>query len=174
MAPRQSQTAVFAIILSAFQVTGPAAAQPVDEIGALTQEIGPLFQQGKYDEATELADRSVKLAKKLYGDSSPRYAGALSWLAAIAQDRGRYDVAEAHYKRILEIDAAALGPESAAVGRDCNNLGLLYQEMGRYAEAEALYDRGLAVTREGARSRSLDGRDAPPQQGVPASAARPL
>lgn len=143
---RRLATTVLAIILLDVSLIPALAQPPDDEIDALGQQIGPLFQQGKYDEATELAERYAGAIKERHGDSSPRYAAALSWLAAIAQDRGRYDTAETLFKRILEIDEAALGPEHADVGRDCSNLGLLYQELGRYAEAEAFYDRGLAVT----------------------------
>jgi esterase/lipase superfamily enzyme/Tfp pilus assembly protein PilF len=143
--------AIFALclvtsLLVASLHAAPACAQQDDELSTFGQQIGPLFQKGDYDQANVLAQQYAGLAKEKFGENSPRYAAALSWLAAIAQDLGRYDVAEAHYKRILEIDETALGQGHADVGRDCNNLALLYQEMGRYAEAEAQYDRSLTIT----------------------------
>ena len=146
MSSRQLVITAFAILAAGFALSTPARAQKSDDLSALDQQIGPLFQKGLYPEATVLAERYADLAKAKYGDADPHYANALSWLAVIAQGRGQYEIAEAQYKRILAIDEAALGMEHADVGRDCNNLGLLYQELGRYAEAEALYDRSLAVT----------------------------
>jgi esterase/lipase superfamily enzyme/DNA-binding SARP family transcriptional activator len=147
MSFRRLAATVFAISLAfGVRAIAPAGAQQPDELSTLGQQIGPLFQKGDYEKATVLAEQYADLAKAKYGDASPGYASALSWLAAIAQDRGRYDVAETHYKRILEIDETALGQEHADVGRDCNNLALLYQDMGRYAEAEGLYDRSLVIT----------------------------
>lgn len=146
---RQSVANVLALLFfSGFQLWGQAAAQAVDDLPTLSKQIGVLFEEGAYEQATELAERFVALAKEKSGENSSDYASGLSWLAGIAHERGAYDVAEAHFKRILEIDEALLGPKHAYVGRDCNNLGGLYQELGRYPESEALHDRAISISEE--------------------------
>jgi esterase/lipase superfamily enzyme len=110
------------------------------------KQISPLFQKGSYEEAEALAERYSAETRTEFGESSTEHVAALTWLAAIAQDRGQYDKAETIYKTILTTDEARLGPSHANVGRDCNNIGLLYQELGRYGVAEGYYNRALTIT----------------------------
>ncbi len=133
-------------VAAGVHTSAPVVAQTTDQLKVLEKQIGREFQKGNYDSATELAELNAALVKAEHGDTHPKYASALSWLAAIAQDRGEYEKAEAHYKRVLEIDEAALGPDHADVGRDCSNLGLLYSFLARFDEAEALFDRAIAIT----------------------------
>src|SRR5262249_6057876 len=75
------------------------------------RQIGPLFQQGQYDKAQELAERYASETEGKFGKTSVEHANALTWIAVIAQDRGQYDRAEATYKEILSMDETKLGSD---------------------------------------------------------------
>jgi tetratricopeptide (TPR) repeat protein len=62
-----------------------------------------LFEQGKYNEAAELADRALKSAENKYGPESTQITPFLNNLAVIYYAQGRYSEAEALYERALGI-----------------------------------------------------------------------
>ena len=68
---------VWAVILLAFATSLTAGsivhAQDLDEIDALNCQIGELYSNRKYVEATPLAEHYVDLARQLYGEDSPEF-----------------------------------------------------------------------------------------------------
>ncbi|MDA2914716.1 tetratricopeptide repeat protein, partial [Acidobacteriia bacterium AH_259_A11_L15] len=99
--------------------------------------------QGRYDEAEPLYQRSLAILEQALGPEHRHVASALNNLAGLSYDRGRYALAEPLYQRALAIYEQALGPEHPQVAVGLHNLALLYRAQGRYAEAEPLFGRAL-------------------------------
>lgn len=89
--------------------SGPAHAQPVDDLGALNQQVQVLYQAGKYAEAIPLAERYAERTKARYGASAAQYATAISNLAQLLQTTNRLTEAERLFRSAIVIDEKALG-----------------------------------------------------------------
>ena len=98
-----------------FVLIGPAAVLHAGEepakaqIQALDQRAMQFYEQGNYQEATELLEQVVRLALKAFGPDHPDVATALHNLAGLCRSQGRYAEAELLYRRSLKIREAKLG-----------------------------------------------------------------
>ena len=122
-----------------------ARAQGTDDLDDLNGQVGALYGQGKYAEATSVAKLSLALAEKKFGPDHLDVGAALNNLAELYRRLGRYAVAEPLMRRALTIAETALGPDHPIVATAHNNLAALYDSQGRYAEAEPLMRRALAI-----------------------------
>src|SRR5262245_24006301 len=86
-------------------------AQATDDLDALHGQVSRLDGQGKYAEATPIAQRYVALARQKHGEEHMEFAVAIAWLAALYERQGRYAEAEPLFKRSLAIAEKALGPD---------------------------------------------------------------
>jgi tetratricopeptide (TPR) repeat protein len=86
-------------------------AQRSDDLDTLTQQATQLFQAGKYAEATDVAQRALALAERLFGPNHTKVATALNALATLYRAQGRYGEAEPLLKRALATSEKALGPD---------------------------------------------------------------
>jgi tetratricopeptide (TPR) repeat protein len=80
-----------------------AQAQSTNDPATLEAEVSRLYKQGKYVEATPLAERYVALARQRYGEEHGEFASSITWLANVYAARGRHAEAERLYKRSLAI-----------------------------------------------------------------------
>jgi hypothetical protein len=55
----------------------------------LNLELAELYRQGKYQEATEVAQRAVKVSEKTFGPNHPRVATSQNNLATLYITQGR-------------------------------------------------------------------------------------
>jgi tetratricopeptide (TPR) repeat protein/CHAT domain-containing protein len=134
------------IALAALCLACPVAwTQNLAETDALNLQVLRLHQQGRYAEATELAQRVLAIREKALGPDHPDVGTSLNNLAHLYHVQGRYAEAEPLHKRALAVREKALGPDHPDVGQSLNNLARLYHARGRYAEAEPLYRRDLAI-----------------------------
>jgi tetratricopeptide (TPR) repeat protein len=100
---------------------------------------------GLTDEAIVLHERSTRLRRELYGDTSVEVAEALDMLArAHAQNR---DFGAAHPLReeALAIERAVGGPASEGAGRALRRLAQTNRDLGRLDEAEAQLREASAI-----------------------------
>src|SRR5437870_10653498 len=67
-----------------------------------------LFKQGKYGEATLLAQKSVELAKSAFGADDLRLATSMNNLALLYDKQGKYSDAESLYKQALRSESTRL------------------------------------------------------------------
>ena len=111
----------------------------------LNQRVSELYQQGKYAEATPLAEEALRVAEATFGSDHKNVATALNNLALLYDDQGKYAEAEPLYRRSLAIREKTLGPDHPDVAQALNNVAALYYTQGKYAEAEPLYRRSLAI-----------------------------
>jgi tetratricopeptide (TPR) repeat protein len=131
------------LALSALPAVLPAAQQARwEELNARVQD---LYRQGKYAEATSVAQEALRVAEITFGPEDPDVAISLNNLAMLYQDQGKYAEAEPLYERALRIWAKALGPDHPDVALSLNNLAMLYKDQGKYAEAEPLCQRALGI-----------------------------
>jgi CHAT domain-containing protein/tetratricopeptide (TPR) repeat protein len=150
MTVRWAWRAIVQLVLVAFVIAAgprdaPAERAQQNSLDDLAEQVGRLYEQGKYADAVPIAERYVALARKTRGDGHPKFARAILWLAKIYESLGRYNEAEPLLKRALAIDEKSYGPQHTEVATDVSDLGTLYYAQGRYAEAEPLYKRALAI-----------------------------
>ena len=115
-----------------------------DDLETLKQQAELLYGQGKYDEATTIAEKALTLAERTLEPEHPDRLWSVNNLGTLYYTQGRYGDAELLYKQALKGREKALWPEHLDTLRSVNNLGLLYQAQGRYSDAEPLYQRALA------------------------------
>ncbi|WP_073074163.1 CHAT domain-containing protein [Phormidesmis priestleyi] len=117
------------------------------EAARLNQQVGQLYQQGKFNEAIPLAEQALSIHKRILGENHPDVAASLNNLALLYQNQGRYAEAEPLFKQSLELNKRLLGENHPDVATGLNNLAGLYQNQGRYAEAEPLFKQSLELNK---------------------------
>ncbi|XWK87591.1 MAG: tetratricopeptide repeat protein [Phormidium sp.] len=129
------------------QISTPSTEQldEVEEAKRLFQQVGQLYQQGKYSEAIPLAERIIAIFEKALGTEHPEITTFLNLLAILHQQQSNYAQAEPLYQRSLAISEKALGSQHPDVATILNNLAEMYRQMGNYTKAEPLYQRSLAI-----------------------------
>lgn len=115
------------------------------ELEALPLRIQELQSSGQKEEAAELAERYVALAKDRYGEGQPDVVPALLEAATVFEQQGNTAQAEALLTEALAVREAAFGADSPEVADTLDRLAYLDQAAGRYAEAESLLERALAI-----------------------------
>src|SRR5208337_5550168 len=69
----------------------------------LNAQVEQLYQQGKFAEATPLAQESLRVAEATFGEQHPDVVTSLNNLASLYEAQGRYAEAEPFCKRALAI-----------------------------------------------------------------------
>src|SRR5262249_13412944 len=80
-----------------------AEAQQNDDLNSLDQQTVQLSRAGKYQEATEVAQRALSLAERQFGPDDTSVAEHLNNLALLYETQSRYVEAEPLMKRALSI-----------------------------------------------------------------------
>jgi len=132
------------LVLGALAMTVPVCGQEA-RWNELNAEVTRLYQEGKYAEAIQPAQESVRVAEATFGREHPNVAKSLNNLGLLYKKQGRYAVTEPLYERALAIKEKMLRPDDPAVATSLNNLAELYRMEGRYADAEPLHNRALAI-----------------------------
>ncbi len=141
---RRAMTIVLMLVL-AVSLALPAYAQEA-LWKDLRVKVRTLYHQGRYTEATKVAQEALKVAENTFGPDHPNLATSLNNLAELYRRlQGKYAAAEPLYQRALGIREKALGPSHPQVATSLNNLAELYYTQGKYAAAEPLYKRALAI-----------------------------
>ncbi len=122
------------------------ANQVEKSVGAMNNQAKLHREQGRYEEAESLYQRSLEISEQSLDKNHPSVATALSNLAGLYESQGRYDEAEPFYKRTLAIYENSLGKDHLWAAATLNNLAELYRKQGRYDDAEPLYKRSLEIS----------------------------
>ena len=109
-------------VLLVTTVLGTTAWGQTTDIEPLQKEINALYQEGKYLEASVIAERLLLLQETALGPDHPHVATALNNLAGLYQSQGRYADAEPLYKRSLGIVENTLGTDNPGDAKPLNNL----------------------------------------------------
>jgi esterase/lipase superfamily enzyme len=116
-----------------------------DEFEALPRQIQELRWGGKVEEAVQLAEHYVELAKARYGEDQPDFVAPLLLLAQLYAAQARPADAETLFKQALAIRETALGPDNLLVADALVQLAYFYQAQSRYQEAETAFKRALSI-----------------------------
>ena len=127
-------------------VQSVALGQSAHDIKTLTQQVLQLYSQGKYPDATKLAEHTLSLAENTLGPEHSETLTSVSNLGFLYDVQGRFGEAEPLYKRALAGTEKALGREHPSTLVSVGNLAALYYGQGRYGEAEPLLKRALVGT----------------------------
>ncbi len=112
---------------------------------AATQMIWLAYEQAKYEQGLEWAQRAGATIERLGGDERLQ-AKLLVGEATVLQRFNRFDKAIAKHERALSIAKRIFGPEDREVPRILLNLGTAYGEQGQYAVAVEHYRRALELS----------------------------
>jgi CHAT domain-containing protein/Flp pilus assembly protein TadD len=122
-----------------------AQSAELEEAERLMERVAELEEQGKYGEATPLAEKALAIREKELGPDHPDVAESLNSLAELYLNQGNLVEAEPLLQRSLAIREKVLRPDHPDAAESLSNLATLYYFQGNYAEAEPLYMRSLAI-----------------------------
>jgi tetratricopeptide (TPR) repeat protein len=91
------------VVLACGFASTPIHAQSTEDLKALSKQVEQLYQEGKYKEATALANRALALAEQLHGADHPNVGDTLSDLALLYNAQSLYDLVEPLWPRSLAI-----------------------------------------------------------------------
>src|SRR5512139_3077500 len=117
------------IALALCLVVASAVLAQQEKWNELNRQLVKLHQEGKYTEATVIAEKSLEVAEKTFGSDNANVATALNNLAELYRWQGKYSEAEALYKRSLEIMERRLGPDHPDVARFLSNQVQMHKKM---------------------------------------------
>jgi CHAT domain-containing protein/Tfp pilus assembly protein PilF len=120
--------------------------------GVAYQQSLERYQEGKYKEATKLAEESLTVRRRLYPQKGghPDLARSLNNLGFLLQAQGEYAKAESLYHEALAMRRQLYPKERysdghAALAQSVSNMGFLLHEQGEYAQAEPFYREALTI-----------------------------
>ena len=113
-----------------------------------------LARAGRSAEAVPVLERSLALARELYGDDSNNTGASCNELGSALHDLGRFREAIVQYKEALRIDRLTVGEGGAEAAKPLNNMASAYEDMGDFAAAIPLFRESLAI-----RAKALDKDD---------------
>jgi CHAT domain-containing protein/tetratricopeptide (TPR) repeat protein len=125
--------------------SGLSASDGADDLAKRFETVSRLTKEAKHVEAVPIAEQTVDLARRLYGEEHAQFASALSVLSNLYVALGRYSEAERLFRRSLDIRERVLGPNHPDVGRSLEDLVRLYRELHRTGEAAQLARRSLEI-----------------------------
>jgi tetratricopeptide (TPR) repeat protein len=111
---------------------------------AIYEQAAQLSSDGQHGSALPLAERSLRMAKRLFGSHAIQTADALELLGHVHDARGRPVRALFFYQRALAIREQRLGLGHPRVADTMALLAELYASLGQAAQAEAWLTRAHA------------------------------
>jgi CHAT domain-containing protein/tetratricopeptide (TPR) repeat protein len=136
---------LLAIFVIAGDLFAQSTKQKLQEAEKLHDQADQLNQQGNYNKALVLFERSLAIKQKALGPDHPDTAKSLNELGACYESIGDYAKALSNYEQALAIREKALGPESPFTAASIHNLGNLYKLFGKYDQALTLYKRSVEI-----------------------------
>jgi CHAT domain-containing protein/Flp pilus assembly protein TadD len=126
----------------------PDAQAELVEADRLELEQTRLYEQGKYDDALNLAQRQLEIRRRLLGQEHLDVAVSLRSLGALLYLNRDYAGAEPVLQEALAMYRKLLGKEHPHVASSLNNLAALLRSKGDCARAEPLHREALAMKRK--------------------------
>lgn len=115
------------------------------EVVRLSDQVRTLFNAGRFEEATPLADRALAIAEKAFGTKHYVVANVLNTLARLYRATGDYPRAESAHLRALAILEKLPGEQRPNIAAVLNDLGELYRTRRDYPRAESSFQRALGI-----------------------------
>lgn len=124
---------------------GSTVSDTQGEHGNLADRIKNLVHEGKYEEASRLAQIALKRQENQLGPEAPEVAASLQRLGNLEMHQQHLLKAIPLYQRALQIREKVLGPNDPKTADTLAGLGRAYTEMGVYDKALPLLERSLAI-----------------------------
>ena len=96
------------------------------------------MERGGFAEAEKMAQESLEIRRRLFGDQSLEVADSLRDLAILLGDQGRWNESEAKAREVLTIRREQLGQEHPWVASALDDVAWAAGASGKLAEAAAL------------------------------------
>jgi eukaryotic-like serine/threonine-protein kinase len=106
------------------------------------------YRLGKAEEARKLAETTLAMCRKLYGEVHNGIGHCAALLGNIAADARDYPAAQRHFEAGLEVLKQVEGERSREVATAIHNLGWLAGEQGDLPAAISRVEEALAIRRE--------------------------
>ena len=139
------EVAVRASVAQLVPILATAQDEALARADALARQIIDLYRQGRYREATPLAQEVLSILEAALGETHPTVAISLLNLAELYKQQGKYTTALPLLERALSIQEASFGANHPTVATGLNNLAELYVARGQYANALPLLTRALSI-----------------------------
>jgi tetratricopeptide (TPR) repeat protein len=120
---------------SGAQKYAPSDLQP------LIESAQRLFMEGKYAEATLIAQEALALSERVLDKEHPDTLKRADALAGLYQAQRRYEEAESLYRRVLEVKERILGPDHPDTLHSVDNLAGLHYARGHHIVSHWLFER---------------------------------
>jgi len=123
----------------------------VEKWEALLEKSMQAYQQGRFEESLEWAQKSYDYAIQHFGKQSLGTLKSLMTLAAAHHAKANFQQAESMYKEALILNESIKRAKTKSVETSVmlrNNLAGLYQNLGRYEEAKTAYEELLPLLKE--------------------------
>jgi tetratricopeptide (TPR) repeat protein len=116
------------------------------EVGMLSLDEAHMAQNdGDWDLATSLAQRSLDMNEKAFGPDHREVARSIAELGGIAYHKGEIDRSIELQRRALAIDEKIFGPDHPVLAGSLGNIANALSQAGRYDEALEIDQRILAI-----------------------------
>ncbi len=117
----------------------PAASAVMNHLGTM------LIQEGHYDRACELLERTLGRYREDYGPAHPVLALPLQNLGLAYQRQGRYAKALAALEEALALQEQTLGVDHPRLASTLDNLGLVARKLGDFDRARECSERAIEL-----------------------------
>jgi tetratricopeptide (TPR) repeat protein len=101
--------------------------------------------QGKYKEAVEFHEKSIKISRKTLSPTHSDLASSYANLGLAYDNMGEYSKALWYYEKALEIYRKTLPLNHLDLGTSYNNIGNVYDKMGEYSKALSSHEKALDI-----------------------------
>ncbi len=109
-------------------------------------ELGNVYsEQGNYEKAKKLFDRSIAIYKKNFHEKHLEFAQALGCLGCFYSDQGSYEKAKQQFEESLDVYKKNSYENHPYYARTLGWLGNVYREQGNYKKAKELFEKNLII-----------------------------
>ncbi|CAF0842947.1 unnamed protein product [Adineta steineri] len=104
--------------------------------------------QGKYEEALTLYEKSLAIDQKTLPSNHPNLASSYNNIGNVHRRMGNYPKALSYYEKALEIRQQSLPPNHPDLASSYNNIGNVHSDMGNYPKALSYYEKALEIRQQ--------------------------
>jgi tetratricopeptide (TPR) repeat protein len=101
--------------------------------------------QGKYAEAAEFYEKSIKINQKILSPTHADLTASYNNIGLVYNNMGEYSKALSYYEKALEIRQKTLPTNHPSLATSYNNIGRVYENMGEYSKALSYYEKTLEI-----------------------------
>jgi len=133
----------------AFLLSGALAADP--DVAVLTEldaQVETLYQERRFEEAEEIANRALEIRRKTLGPRHADVAGSLGDLAYVALGLGEFSRGRELAEEALSVGREGLGERDPKLANLTELMASILKKQGEFTSAKALYEETLAIRRE--------------------------